>query len=116
MENKKVKEFLAESSFLVFPSTWYETFGLTIAEAMSVGVPVIATNLGPRNEMIQNGINGFLYENGNSTEFIDKVNILTENKELRNKMGTAAKEEYNRKYTPEINIQLLSAIYKKLLA
>lgn len=113
MENKKVKEFLAESSFLVFPSTLYEGMPITILEAMSVGVPVIATNLGPRNEMIQNGINGFLYENGNGTEFIDKVNMLIENKELRNKMGTAAKEEYSRKYTSEINFKMLVNIYKK---
>jgi glycosyltransferase involved in cell wall biosynthesis len=113
MENKKVKEFLAESFFLVFPSTLYEGMPITILEAMSVGVPVIATNLGPRNEMVQNGINGFLYENGNSTEFIDKVNILIKNKEMREKMGTAAKEEYNRKYTPEINFKMLDIIYKK---
>jgi glycosyltransferase involved in cell wall biosynthesis len=63
--------------------------------------------------MVQNGINGFLYENGNSTEFIDKVNILIKNKEMREKMGTAAKEEYNRKYTPEINFKMLDIIYKK---
>lgn len=113
MENKKVKEFLAESSFLVFPSTWYEGMPITILEAMSVGVPVIATNLGPRNEVIQNGINGFLYVNGNSTEFIDKVNMLIKNKELREKMGKAAKEEYLKKYTPEMNFKMLDVIYKR---
>lgn len=113
IENKKVKEFLAESSFLVFPSTLYEGMPITILEAMSVGVPVIATNLGPRNEMIQNGINGFLYENGNSTEFIDKVNMLIENKGFRRKMGKIAKEEYLKKYTPEINFKMLDEIYKR---
>lgn len=113
MENKKVKEFLAESSFLVFPSTWYEGMPITILEAMSVGVPVIATNLGPRSEMIKDGINGFLYENGNSTDFIDKVNMLIKNKELREKMGKAAKEEYLKKYTPEMNFKMLDVIYKR---
>lgn len=113
MENKKVKEFLAESSFLVFPSTLYEGMPITILEAMSVSLPVVASNLGPRNEMIQNGINGFLYESGNSIDFKEKVNMLIENNELRRKMGKAAKEEYLRKYTPEINLKLLLDIYNK---
>ncbi len=113
MENKKVKEFLAESSFLVFPSILYEGMPITILEAMSVGVPIIATNLGPRNEMIKNGINGFLYENENSKDFKEKVNTLIENKELREKMGKAAREEYENKYTPEINLKMLVNIYNK---
>jgi len=116
MENTKVKEFLAESSFLVFPSTWYEGMPITILEAMSVSLPVIATNLGPRNEMIQNGVNGFLYENGNSKEFKEKVNILIENKDLRGKMGRAGKEFYNENYTPQKNIILLKSIYEKLIS
>ena len=86
---------------------------ITILEAMSVGVPIIATNLGPRNEMIKNGINGFLYENENSKDFKEKVNTLIENKELREKMGKAAREEYENKYTPEINLKMLVNIYNK---
>jgi glycosyltransferase involved in cell wall biosynthesis len=115
LDNNKVKEFLAISAFMVFPSTLYEGMPLTILEAMSLAVPVLATNLGARNELIQNGINGFLYEKGNNTEFTDKVKILIENKDLRNKMGQAAKEDYVRKYTPEINFQLLSTIYQNIL-
>lgn len=113
MENRKVKEFLAESSFLVFPSTWYEGMPITILEALNAGIPVIATHLGPRKEMIKNGINGFLYENGNSKDFKEKVNMLIENNELREKMGNAAKGEYLIKYTPEINFKMLVEIYKK---
>lgn len=114
MENRRVKEFLAESSFLVFPSTLYEGMPITILEAMSVAVPVIATNLGPRKEIIHDGINGFLYESSNSDDFREKVNLLIEKKELRKKMGQAAKEDFERKYTPEINFNMLMAIYKEL--
>lgn len=113
MENKKVKEFLAESSFLVFPSTLYEGMPITILEAMSVGVPVIATNLGPRAEIISNGNTGFLYENGEKDDFNKKVNIFIENKALRDKMGKAAKDGYLKKYTSEVNLKLLVDIYNK---
>jgi len=38
----------------------YETFGLTIIEAMSHGTPVIGLNIGTRSDFINDGINGFL--------------------------------------------------------
>lgn len=51
---------LQQARYLIHPSLCYETFGLTIIEAMQNGVPVIALNIGPRNEFIQHQKNGFL--------------------------------------------------------
>lgn len=48
------------AKYLIQTSTWYETFGLTIFEAMARGVPVIGYNIGTRKEWIKDGENGFL--------------------------------------------------------
>ncbi|HIK38817.1 MAG: glycosyltransferase [Geminocystis sp.] len=53
-------ENMAKSKYLIQPSLWYETFGLTIIEAMSVGTPVIGFDIGTRKDFIKNGVNGFL--------------------------------------------------------
>jgi len=55
-------DLISKSRFLVQPSLWYETFGLTIIEAMSFGVPVIGFNIGTRPDFIKDKVNGFLCE------------------------------------------------------
>ncbi len=51
---------LSNCKYLIQPSLWYETFGLTIIEAMRFGIPVIGLDIGTRRDFIQNKINGFL--------------------------------------------------------
>jgi glycosyltransferase involved in cell wall biosynthesis len=53
---------MSESKYLIHPSLNYETFGLTLVEALAQGTPVIAFDIGPRREFIQNGSNGWLCE------------------------------------------------------
>jgi len=113
--NEEIKVFLRDSAFMVFPSIWYETFGLTIVEAMSVSVPVIASNLGPRSEIVIDKKTGLLYDINNDLAFTEKVKLLIENKELRKQLGENAQEEYFKKYTPEENFELLKKIYSDLL-
>jgi glycosyltransferase involved in cell wall biosynthesis len=51
---------ISKSKYLIQPSIWYETFGLTQIEAMSFGVPVIGFNIGTRGDFIKDGVNGFI--------------------------------------------------------
>ncbi len=51
---------ISKSKYLIQPSIWYETFGLTIIEAMSYGVPVIGFGIGTRGDFIVDGVNGFI--------------------------------------------------------
>ncbi len=49
---------------LVVPSRWFENSPLTIHEALLHGVPVLTANLGGMKELIQDGVNGYLFEAG----------------------------------------------------
>jgi glycosyltransferase involved in cell wall biosynthesis len=110
----EVLRLLAQSTFLIFPSVWYETFGLTMIEAMAMGKPVLATNLGGRGEIVEEGITGFLYnpfEPGETEAAIRKMLALSPSEKER--MGVAAREKYLKYYTPETNYQILIDIYQK---
>jgi glycosyltransferase involved in cell wall biosynthesis len=60
LDDDGVARTFAHAKFAVVPSLCWETFGLTIVEAMAQGTPVIATDLGGRHELVQDGQNGFL--------------------------------------------------------
>lgn len=58
-------ETIAYSKYLIQPSLLYETFGLTIIEAFSCGVPVIGFDIGTRRDFIEDKVNGFICKKEN---------------------------------------------------
>ena len=53
-------KLIAKSKYLIQSSLLYETFGLTIIEALMLGVPVIGFNIGTRPEFINDEVNGYI--------------------------------------------------------
>lgn len=85
-----------ESSIFVLSSR-YEGFGMVLTEAMTCGVPPVsfACPTGPR-DIITEGVDGLLVENGNIEMLADKISYLIENEELRKQMGENARVNVRR--------------------
>ena len=64
---------IGRSRYLIHPSLWYETFGLTLVEAMQQGVPVIGYAIGTRIELISDEVNGFLCQPDTLAQTIQKA-------------------------------------------
>ena len=62
--------------FLLFRSLWYENTPLILHQAQAAKVPVIATDIGGMNEIIEDGINGFLFPIGKHEELSEKIDFL----------------------------------------
>lgn len=107
---------VAQSSFLILPSVCYEGCPMTPIEAMALGKPVLASDLGPRSEMVKNGLNGFLYPPNDVHALREKIQELIENHELRDKMGHNARKDYLTNYTPETNYNKLIDIYRQAIS
>lgn len=80
-----------ESSIFVL-SSLFEGFGLSIIEAMACGVPQVSFDCpcGPK-EIIKDGEDGLLVENGNVEELAKKICYLIENEDIRKEMGHQAR-------------------------
>lgn len=80
----------SESSIFVLSSR-FEGFGMVITEAMACGVPAISFDCpcGPK-DIISDGNDGLLAENGNIEELAEKISFLIENEDIRKKMGQQA--------------------------
>lgn len=64
VSDKQKKDFLSMSKCCIFSSKWYETFGLTVAEMVSIGMPCIVPGQNAAAELIIEGQNGLLFEIG----------------------------------------------------
>jgi glycosyltransferase involved in cell wall biosynthesis len=75
-----------------------EGFPYSILEAMSAGLPIVATKVGGIPEMITDGKNGLLVEPKNPKGLAEKIKTLIENKELRNTLSQQAQKNVKEKF------------------
>ena len=101
---------ISKAKYLIQPSVLYETFGLTIIEAMSFGVPVIGYNIGTRGDFIKDGINGFLTKEIDLKEVIEK-SLYYEEYDSLSKNAIEPAKLYENEYVIKKQIE----IYKKIM-
>lgn len=108
---KQMDYFYRFADICVFPSI-YESFGITITEAMSYGKPVITTNIGGIPEIITDNSNGLLIPQKDSISLEDALNKLLSNKKLCNYLGKNAKNTIKNKFSPEKFIKMTEEFFK----
>lgn len=100
--------------FVVFPSVWYEGCSMVEIEAESLGVPLVATDLGFSSEAVEEGVNGCRIPLGDVNGFVEKIRELWDRPGLCRQMGENARRDYEAKYRPEDNYRQLMAVYERL--
>lgn len=101
-------EYLSSSMYLV--TSRFEGLGMAMLEAMSCGLPLVsfACPCGPR-DVIENGVNGYLVENGDVEELAEKIVFLAKDYETRRQMGQKAIEK-----SKQFNIEHIADKWNKL--
>ncbi len=87
---------LQRRAAVVLQKSLREGFGLTVAEAMWKGTPVIGGNVGGIRYQINDGVNGFLVSSIEAAA--ERIVQLVENKELQEQMGQKAKETVKQQF------------------
>jgi len=115
LNRSEVEALYRGARFLVFPSIWFETFGLVMAESMSYGVPVVASNLGAITELVEDGVTGLLFEAGNAADLAEKMRTMWEDPRLCGQMGRAGREKMMREHTEDAHYDRLMSVYERAI-
>lgn len=110
----KVKEFLNEADIFVLISN-YEGFPLTILEAMSTSLPIIASDVGGINESVSFE-NGYLIPKGNIDILVQALTELIANTDLRQQLGTNSRYLYETQFSFNTMLQKIFDVYTQVLA
>jgi glycosyltransferase involved in cell wall biosynthesis len=108
-------KIIENAKAIIVPSQWYEGFPMTIVESFSLGVPVIAGDIGNLSSIVENEKNGVSFIFNSKEDLIDKVNYLNSNEELDIKLSINAYDKFARMYTDKINYEILNHIYMDLI-
>ena len=101
------------ADIVVIPSE-IEMFGMVTVEAGSFEKPVIATNIGPIPEIIEDGYNGFLVSYGDYENLAEKIILLLKNPRLREEMGRNARKKVIKRYSWKNIVNRIERIYNEL--
>lgn len=104
------------AAFLVVPSLFYEPFGLVATEAMSLGLPVLATRTGGLPEVVEDGVTGLLVPPGNVEELTEKMALLWNDVELCRHMGRAARNRVAQEFSEEVHYPHLLQAYQRAIS
>ena len=88
-QTNQVQKYYEQSSILLVTSR-YEGFGLVITEAMAHGIPVVAFHAYGPDEIIQDSVNGYLFEQGDVDGYADGVIRILNDKETWKQLSEEA--------------------------
>ncbi len=94
-------------------SSKYEALPISIIEAMKVGLPVIATNVGGVKELVIHGSNGFLFAVQDAEDLAVRIAQLAEDIELRKRMGLKSKHCFQANFTLDKCIEETNKVYQE---
>jgi glycosyltransferase involved in cell wall biosynthesis len=112
LKDDELSAAYASSDIFVFPSA-IETFGLVVAEAMAAGLPVVSSRVGGVPELIESGVNGYIFE-PDVNSLIHHVSELANDAEKRARIGALARETVSKLTWPIIMDELIHD-YKQVI-
>lgn len=110
-----VQRELSMANCFAMPS-FQETAPLAIAEAMAVGVPVVAATVGGIPDMVEHGSTGFLVNPHDAQEIGEAIGRIISDERLALSMGQQAKENVRKRYRASVVAQKTVEVYREILS
>jgi len=104
-------EYMRACDAFIMPSR-REGLSSAILEALSCGMPIIASNVGGNKYVVVKGFNGFLYSRENHEELAKAIMLLAQNEELRKLMGERSLKIWRELFSPQTVIKQFIRVVK----
>lgn len=112
--SEEVRNLMRDAVALLVPSLWYEGFPMVMVEALSLGLPVIASRIGGLPEIVEEGVSGLLHEPGNAVGLVEAMSVLVAQSTTDSTMmRSAARARYLERYSEDANYECLMEIYRE---
>jgi len=108
-------DYILEACDIFVICTWHETLCMSVIEACQNKLPVVASNVGGIPEIVENEKNGYLIEKDDRVIFSKMLKYLSEECEVRKKMGKEGYEIINKKFNSEKIVNQIDELYTKIL-
>ena len=108
----ELRNIVSHAKFTVIPSEWHDNSPLVIYESQSLGNAMIGSRMGGIPELIDEGVDGFTFDRGDSEQFIKLVNRLIQQPQTAVEMGKKARKKAESQYGFEGHYPKIMDLYK----
>ncbi|WP_283695537.1 glycosyltransferase family 4 protein [Clostridium perfringens] len=115
LNSDELLEKLKSIRTLVLPSRWYEGMPNVVLEAMSMGIPVITSDICNAKEIIKEGKNGFIFKNNSIKSLSSELNKINDDNRIKDISKYAYNLYWSNSYSLEKHIKSLEAVYEEIL-
>ena len=115
LQGYELDDFYRCARLLVNPSICFETFGISVAEAMLHGKPIIVSRIGVFRELVQEGVTGLLSVPGDADDLSDKIRYLWAHRDICKRIGRAGKEKVMSEYSSGLFYKKLMTVLEQLI-
>lgn len=117
LKPEQVRREMERSSIFLFTSDRHEGWGAVLNEAMNSGCAVIASDAaGSTPYLVDDGVNGLIYNSGNMEELYDKLSWLLEQPSEQERLGMAAYETMTSTWNADVAAERLYELIKAILS
>jgi glycosyltransferase involved in cell wall biosynthesis len=114
LDRTALDKLIGSSRFTVLPSRAYETMGKSILESFASGRAVVASDLGSRRELVQDGKTGLLFRPGDADQLAQMISHLYHAPDAAVRLGNEAREYVRQKHSQDSHYGQLTRIYDEL--
>ena len=110
-ERNDLSSLLAQADVFALVSRT-EGMSRSILEAMGLGLPIVATDVGGNSDLVENNVNGFLVESGNIEQIAKALSLLVQSQELTQRLGAQSLLKAQNKFSAERFIESHIQLYR----
>lgn len=113
ISKKELSELSAIADVFVLPST-SEGHSVALLEAMSSGLPIVASDIEANRESVEDGVTGLLFKNGIAVNLAEKLTVIFTDNNLRRTLSVNSYETYIKKFSIKTQIHGYLKLYASL--
>ncbi|MNB99434.1 GDP-mannose-dependent alpha-(1-6)-phosphatidylinositol monomannoside mannosyltransferase [compost metagenome] len=111
MKSEQLRPYFIHADALILPSRW-EGFPMVVLEAMSLGIPVLASNCTSLSEAVDHGQTGLLFDTSDIDNISNALTAIDQN--TLKQMGVKGRERFQKYFTSDIMTKSTISLYSKL--
>jgi glycosyltransferase involved in cell wall biosynthesis len=111
---EEIREIIARTSVVTFPSVYPEALGLVGMEAMATGVPVVGFDVGGTSEWLHNGRTGYSVAVNDLDGFASRIQEILQSPELRQTLATNGLQVIEEKFSQAHHLSELEKLYRRV--
>ncbi len=112
---KELQEIISGAAFTVMPSLCHDNSPLAIYESLSLGNAILGSDNGGIPELINDGIDGYIFKAGDVNDFAAKAEKLINDPQAAIDMGKRGREKALQMFSPDEHYEQIKALYEQTI-